>query len=159
MGNEMARLYDEDFYAWTQLQARELRRFAETRPNLSLDLPHLAEEIRDLGKEQRNAVRSLVRQVLIHFLLLERSPATGPRNGWMEEILAARAEIEDRLTDTLERDLKRRLPRLYEQARARALLKLDRHDESAELPENCPFSLPQVLDHGWYPERHSKPEP
>ncbi len=51
-------LYEADFFAWTQHQSKELRRFARTRPNLPLDLPHLAEEIADLGKEQRNALRS-----------------------------------------------------------------------------------------------------
>ena len=45
-------LYESDFYAWTQAQARELRRFARTRPNVPLDLAHLAEEIRDLGKSE-----------------------------------------------------------------------------------------------------------
>jgi uncharacterized protein DUF29 len=44
-------LYESDFYARTQTQARELRRFAATRPNLPLDLFHLAEEIADLGTE------------------------------------------------------------------------------------------------------------
>jgi hypothetical protein len=46
-------LYEEDFYAWTQAQAKELRRFARLRPNLPLDLGHIALEIADLGKEQR----------------------------------------------------------------------------------------------------------
>jgi hypothetical protein len=35
-------LYEADFFAWTQQQSKELRRFARTRPNLPLDLPHLA---------------------------------------------------------------------------------------------------------------------
>ena len=47
-------LYDDDFYAWTQAQARELRRFARSRPNLPLDLAHIAEETADLGTERRN---------------------------------------------------------------------------------------------------------
>jgi hypothetical protein len=156
MGNEMARLYDDDFYAWTQLQARELKRFAETHPNLALDLSHLAEEIRDLGKEQRHAVRSLVRQVLIHFLPLQFSPAQEPRNGWADEIDAARGEIDDRLTETLKRDLRRRLPKLYEQARARMLLKLERYDEATDLPQRCPYTLKHVLDADWFPQA---PEP
>ena len=70
-----AELYEQDFYAWTQAQARELRRFADTRPNLPLDLPHLAEEIADLGKEQRNSLRSWTTRVIEHLLLLEHSPA------------------------------------------------------------------------------------
>ena len=51
-------LYERDFYAWTRRQASELRRWAATRPNLDLDLAHIAEEIEGLGKEQRNALRS-----------------------------------------------------------------------------------------------------
>ena len=42
-------LYEEDFFAWTQLKAEKLRRFARPRPNLPLDLPHIAEEIAELG--------------------------------------------------------------------------------------------------------------
>jgi uncharacterized protein DUF29 len=47
-----AALYDEDFFAWTRSQARELRRFARTRPNVALDVEHIAEEIADLGTER-----------------------------------------------------------------------------------------------------------
>jgi hypothetical protein len=72
-------LYEHDFFAWTQLQARELRRFARTRPNLPLDLMHLAEEVADLGKEQRHALRSWTARIIEHLLLLEHSPAEAPR--------------------------------------------------------------------------------
>ena len=159
MATDMQRLYDEDFYAWTQAQARELRRFAEARPNLPLDLPHLAEEIRDLGKEQRNAVRSLVRHILVHLLLLRFSPAAEPRAGWGDEIDVARNDIADRLSTTLHRDLERHFPRLYMQARQRAQRKLGMHGELADLPENCPFLLAQVLDEGWFPEHDTMPPP
>ena len=47
------RLYETDFYAWTQAQAKELRRLARLRPNAALDLAHIAEEIRDLGKSEK----------------------------------------------------------------------------------------------------------
>jgi hypothetical protein len=53
-----AELYDRNFYAWIQAQARALRRFAATRPNLPLDLKHLAEEIGGLGREQCSTLRS-----------------------------------------------------------------------------------------------------
>jgi len=151
MATDMTRLYDEDFYAWTQLQARELRRIAGDQSNLALDLPHLAEEIRDLGKEQRNALRSWTRQILVHLLLLQHSPAGGPRSGWASEITVARADLADRLTVTLRRDLERRLPQLFTVARKLAMLKLAEHGETAELPEICPYSLDQVLDEDWFP--------
>ena len=59
-------LYEDDFFAWTQLQAKELRRFARTRPNLPLDLAHIAEEIADLGKSQRRFLRSWTRRIVEH---------------------------------------------------------------------------------------------
>ena len=40
-----SQLCETDFSAWTRQQAVELRRFAKTRPNLPLDLEHIAEEI------------------------------------------------------------------------------------------------------------------
>lgn len=156
MATDMQRLYDDDFYAWTQLQARALRRFAGTRPNLALDLPHLAEEIRDLGKEQRNAVRSWTRHILVHLLLLQFSPATAPRAGWRSEIALARADLADRLTGTLRRDLERRLPKLYEQARDVAAAKLEEHGENAILPDACPFTLGDLLQRNWFPPTPEK---
>lgn len=112
-----AALYDEDFFAWTQSQARALRRFARTRPNVALDVEHIAGEIADLGTERRDALRSWTARIIEHLLLLEHSPAQEPRRGWIDEIVNFRSEIERRLSQTLERDLKRRLPLLYDEAR------------------------------------------
>ena len=52
------RLDETDFYAWTQAQAKELRRFARTRPDLLLDLAQIADEIEDLGMSEHSAVVS-----------------------------------------------------------------------------------------------------
>jgi uncharacterized protein DUF29 len=140
-------LYDADFFAWTRHQSKELRRFARTRPNLPLDLGHLAEEIADLGKEQRNALRSWTIRIIEHLLLLEHSPAKAPRRGWRREIMTFRDEIDERLTPTLRRDLDRQLPRLYAKARRRALLDLQPHEAelASRLPAECPYTLDQIL--------------
>lgn len=145
-------LYDDDFFAWTQLQAKELRRFARTRPNLPLDLPHLAEEIADLGKERRDALRSWTARIIEHLLLLEHSPASDPRRGWIDEVVNFRSEIERRRSATLHRDLNRRLPQLYLEARRSLARKLERYGEAhlvARLPETCPYGLDQVLGDWW----------
>ena len=146
-------LYEQDFYAWTQLQARALSRLASSRPNLPLDLVHLTEEIRDLGKEQRNALRSWTVRIIEHLLLLQYSTATDPRRGWSNEVIDFRREIEERLSATLRRDLERRLPRLYAAARRDVLRKLAIYGEPqpSALPEACPFTLDQVLG-DWWPE-------
>src|SRR5713226_2227131 len=114
--------YDDDFYAWTQYQAEVLRSL-RTRDN-RFDREHVAEEIEDLGKSERDAVRSQVRRILEHFLKLAYSPSSNPRFDWMGSIVDARAILEDKLSATLRRDLEEALPRLYGRARKQAELSL-----------------------------------
>src|SRR5271170_428778 len=77
--------YEEDFYAWTQDQARLLRSVGGLSDN-RLDREQVAEEIEDLGKSERDAVRSQIRRILEHFLKLQFSPAQAPRYDWMASI-------------------------------------------------------------------------
>jgi len=147
-------LYDADFFAWTQLQAKELRRFARTRPNVDLDVRHIAEEIADLGKERRDSLRSWTVRIIEHLLLLGHSPAQEPRRGWIDEIVNFRGEIDRRLTPTLRRDLVRRRAQLYAEARRNLARKLERYGEAdviALLPERCPWTLDQILGDFWPP--------
>ena len=53
-------------------------------------------------------------------------------------------------------DLRRRLPELHAAARQLAVLGLDEfaEEEAARLlPERCPFTLDQILQQDWSPER------
>ena len=151
--------YDDDFYAWTQYQAAVLR--SMPAPDNRFDRENVAEEIEDLGKNERNAMRSEVRRILEHLLKLGYSPATEPRADWMVSIATARAELDDRLTATLRRDVETELPRLFLRARDIARVGLAKYGESslaADLPESCPYSLEQVLAGGWYPEPSGDPQ-
>ena len=148
MSRDPALLYEEDFYAWTQEQAAALRRLAAERWNGPLDLEHLAEEVEDLGKEQRNAVQSQLRRIIEHRLKLAYSPARDPRPGWLDSIDDARAEIEDRMTATIRREVEAALPRLYAQVLpkvARTLESFGEREAAARLPERCPWSLDELL--------------
>ena len=149
-------LYDTDFHAWTHEQAAKLRRLADARSNVDLDLEHLAEEVEDLGSEQRHKVESFLENVIEHLLKLEHSPAELPRNVWRRDALKARAELLRRLTASLRNHLEATLPQRYRLARRTALLGLeqDRVDPAA-LPEDCPYTLEQLLDADWLPvNRH-----
>ena len=144
--------YDDDFYAWTQYQAAVLRSLALS--DNRLDREHVAEEIEDLGKSERNAVRSEIRRILEHFLKLAHSPAGDPRADWMISIANARAELEERLTATLRQDLEANLARIYGHARKAAEIALQKHQEisgTTPLPAECPYALDQILADDWYP--------
>jgi lipid II:glycine glycyltransferase (peptidoglycan interpeptide bridge formation enzyme) len=75
------RLYDTDFYAWTQQQAEKLREVRDNR----LDAENLAEEVADLGKSELRAMTGHLDQLLIHLLKAAYSPAQVPKHGWLNE--------------------------------------------------------------------------
>lgn len=158
MATRLEELYETDFYAWTQDQTAALRSLLQQRWNGPLDLANLAEEVEDLGKAERNAVRSQVRRIIEHCLKLEFSPAADTRAGWKHSIIDARSAIEDSLTSTIRQDTASRLPRLHRQAlrAARAALLQEREIEAARaLPEECPYALDDLLTDDWYPaNRH-----
>ncbi len=92
-----ATLYEQDFYAWTQEQAALLREGALH----DLDVTHLAEEMESLGKSDRRALGSHLRNLVLHLLKWHGQP-TGRDTGhsWRSSIRNARAEIAVLLEDS-----------------------------------------------------------
>ena len=143
--------YDDDYYAWTQYQAEVLRTMR--RADNRLDRARVAEEIEDLGKSERDAVRSQIVRIIEHLLKLQYSPAREPRFDWMASIVDARGQLEDKITTTLQRDAEAALAKLYERGRELAELGLRKFGEDADsLPARCPYSLSRIRERGWYPE-------
>jgi hypothetical protein len=73
----------------------------------------------------------------------------------MVSIANARAELDDRLTATLRRDIEAELPRLYLRAKDIAEVGLAKYGEaiaSTDFPASCPYTIEQVLARGWYPD-------
>ncbi len=140
--------YDDDFYAWTQDQAKRLRAQARLRQNEPLDWQELAEEIEDLGKSQLHTCESLAERIILHLLLLEVSRATEPRAGWEEEIVAFRVGLERKLTPSIRRKITRTLDRHYATAcrLLRARRRRDEPETQAAYPATCPQSFDQTLD-------------
>jgi len=141
--------YDTDFLDWTQEQAALLR----ARRWDALDLEHLAEEIEDMGREQKLALQSLLRQILLHLLKLALSPACAPRAKWTEDIIELRDRAQTRIEATP--SLKHFAPELFakawQQARRAAQKSFDLYDEQVHVPAVCPYSLEQVLDPDYFP--------
>jgi hypothetical protein len=144
--------YDDDFYAWTQHQAEVLRSL-EVADN-RFDREHVAEEIADLGKSERDAVRSQIRRIIEHLLKLAYSPARQPRFDWMASIAEARASLGDKISPTLRRDVEASFPRLYRDGRHQAELALRGYGEenaADRLPASCPYTLDEICRDDWYP--------
>ncbi len=99
MSGSAAQLYEEDFVRWTEQQAAALRDAAGLATNLPLDWENLAEEIDSLGRSLRRELRSRIGVIIEHLIKLECSPATDPRQGWVETIGRERSDIEILLDD------------------------------------------------------------
>jgi hypothetical protein len=134
------RLYDTDFYAWTQDQAEKLREVRDNR----LDAANLAEEVADLGKSELRAVTSHLESLLVHLLKAAYSPANQPRSGWLNEADAhqdlARQAFWPSMHDKID------LTRLWRRALRQTNRELADYGE-AEVPQNtpCPFTLDELL--------------
>ena len=150
----MGTTYEKDVVAWAQEQAQLLR----SGQLSALDIEHIAEEIEDVGKEQKVALQSHFRQILIHLLKLNYSPAQDPRDGWIEEIFEFRAQAESRIEDvpSLKHYADELFARAWPQARRAAVNALERYRESAEIPDECPYTIDQVMDSDFLPEQGEK---
>jgi hypothetical protein len=138
MATKAAELYDEDFYAWTQEQAKALR--MHFRGDNRLDVEHLAEEVEDLGKSDLQAVESYVQQIMSHLLKLDYSGFDLPRQHWRSEVVAFRASMERKMAPSIARKVKQALPELYGGARKVAAASLDAEpDLGRRLPKTCPY--------------------
>jgi hypothetical protein len=88
----LQQLYETDDYLWL-LETIDLLKqgcFDE------VDLENLIEELEDLGSEKKNAVKSLLEQVIRHLLLLQFWTEESEINyyHWQSEILGFRYQIE-----------------------------------------------------------------
>ncbi|WP_448207886.1 DUF29 domain-containing protein [Azospirillum sp. sgz302134] len=148
--------YDDDFYAWTQEQARLLREAARERLNTPIDWTQVAEEIEDMGKSDLRTVNSHLARVIEHLLKLEFSPAQDPRGGWRKTVREQRSAAVDTLDDSPSLKGRVDLAMAFRRGRGYAIdgLGQDRVEERL-LPAECPYDLEQLLDEDWWPvNRH-----
>ena len=113
-----AKLYDLDFYAWSEQQAGRIRAAASTHPNLLIDWNEVAEEIEDLGKSLERELYSRLTTIIEHLLKLQFSPALDPREGWQYTVLRERGRVEALLKQSP--SLRPKLPTLLPDARREA---------------------------------------
>jgi hypothetical protein len=154
MSSSSARLYEHDFVRWTETQAAELRRAAETGTNLPQHWERLAEEVESLGSRERREIASRTEQILLHLHKLRHSPASVPRRGW-KAIDRERSELQELFLESpsLHQETGTALARRWPSAWRRAARALAGEVEQNLLPKDCPFTVEQVLDVEWWPER------
>ncbi len=141
-------LYEHDYYAWLVEQAVHMR----ARRFHKLDSESLAEELGDMGRSERRAVESRLKNLLLHLLKWSIQPER-QLGSWHDSMANARDALADLLQDSP--SLKPQLPefvaRQYPRARRSAVNQTGMAD--ADFPDTCPFSLDDILNHTYFPTR------
>ena len=141
------RLYETDFYAWTQEQAKLLR---DGKLDC-LDILNLVEEIESLGKQERQQLRNRLGVLLGHLLKWEFQPGNRSKS-WFATIREQRYQIFDLLEESP--SLKPYLPEALEKAYKYGLALAVRETslDYKDFPRECPYRVEQLLDSEFFPE-------
>ena len=140
-------LYEIDNHRWL-LETIELLKQKQFH---ELDLENLIEELEDLGSERKNKVRSLLEQIIRHLLLLNYWEQEYDRNchHWSAEIIGFRTQLRNRMTTNFRNYLTTELEQIYHDA----LKYVQKKSNLNILPQECPYTLDQLLDEDWFPPR------
>ena len=137
-------LYDRDFVLWSEAQADLLRRLAAgERVNEAVDWPNLIEEVEDLGRSQLNAFEGLILQAFIHLLKCQAWPSSMAHRHWKAETNTFLATARRRFAPSMRQKVD--LQTLYRDAVQTVRLDDDDSGPPMILPEECPFTLEQLL--------------
>jgi Domain of unknown function DUF29 len=142
----MPSLYETDFYAWTQEQAQllKLQKWSQ------LDLPNLIEEIESLGKRERAELRNCL-SVLIGHLLKWQHQVSKRSRSWLMTLRVQRRETQTLLEEnpSLKPYLEEVLQISY--IKGIALASGETNLPRKTFPENCPYTLEEILSDRFYP--------
>lgn len=140
----LKQLYEIDDQQWLSetINLLKQKRFNE------LDLENLIEELDDLGSEKKNAISSLLIQIIKHLLLLQYWTAEYENNvyDWRSEVVTFRDQIEGRLTKNLYNYLQQEINNIYTKALKQVKIKTN---FKVDFPEECPYTLEQLLDENY----------
>ena len=141
---DLKQLYEIDDSQWLEETVNLLKnhQFKE------LDLENLIEELEDLGKEKKNAVVSLLEQIIRHLLLWQYWTSESENNSvhWQGEIYTFRTQLNQKITTNLRNYLDSELDSIYKDALGFVKIKTQ---NSVNFPSECPYSLTQLLDIQW----------
>src|SRR5579883_2101530 len=125
--------YCGDYYGWllTTAQALEDSRLEQ------VDRMQVVEELRDMGKAERRALRSQIERVLVHMLKIRYQPEKHSQS-WNLSIEDSRLRLFEELQESP--SLRREVPALLKVAYRHARL-----TTAEETPQQCPFTVADIL--------------
>ena len=136
--------YDTDILEWSERQAALLRRRAagDLVNEAELDWPNIAEEIESVGRSELSAVKSLLRQALLHMLKAEAWPLSRDVPHWRSEAIRFRQDAADAYAPSMRQKID--VASIYAKA-VRALPETMDGQPPLPVPAVCPVTLDDLL--------------
>jgi uncharacterized protein DUF29 len=146
--------YEDDLYAWSTEQAALLK----AGHMALLDLPHVIEELGNVGMSEYSELSNHLGILLSHLLKLHLGQEHKPHDfaragrGWWLTCREQRVQIAKKLrrNPTLRKDLATMCTDEYEAARLNCAQYLPIAEDL--IPLTCPWSVEDVLTVNWFPE-------
>ena len=140
--------YGTDILEWSEEQAAALRNLGRSRPDLSneLDWDNIAEEIECVGRSEFAAVRSYVRQILIHLIKAVSVPDSDSMRHWRTEAATFQDDLLDRISPSMLSRVD--IDAIWTRAVNRAEAELADYGRSIarNLPSRCPITMAAIAD-------------
>ncbi|OUC16267.1 MAG: hypothetical protein B0A82_02655 [Alkalinema sp. CACIAM 70d] len=139
-------LYDHDFAAWVVQTVAQLR----SGDYGAVDWENLIEEIEEMGKRERRALKSNLVVLLLHLLKWQYQPEM--RCGsWRGSIVEHRQRLRDGLRESpsLQSYLQEVWAEAYRDGRERAIAETEL--EATRFPIEPPYTIEQALDADFLP--------
>ena len=141
-----AKLYEKDFFAWTQQQAMLIKSNALDK----LDMVHLLEEVESMGASERNELINRFEILLGHLLKWKFQP-THRGNSWEYTIIEQRDKIKDHIAENP--SLKSHLDAAFTKGYKYGMLLAAKESKLSRkaFPLKCEWTIKQVLDDEFFP--------
>lgn len=145
MITNLKQLYEIDDAQWLE----ETVKLIKNHQFGDLDIDNLIEELEELGREKKNAVASLLEQIIRHLLLLQYWTTEAEYNivHWKEEIYTFRVQLRRKITTNLRNYLESELDSIYQDALGFVKIKTQ---NLVDFPLECPYTLEQLLNIEWF---------
>lgn len=140
--------YETDILLWSERQSDLLRGLKAQAPGVSneLDVENLADEIEGVGRTERRAFESYIKQVFIHLIKMASNPDPRLHADWASEIVGFKFEAENAVTPSM---LQRSdVDRIWRNALVNARSALRKHGDDLPnaLPKDSPYTFGDVLE-------------
>lgn len=140
-------LYNQDFDAWIQQQVYLLKKGDLN----ALDAKHLIEELEEMGKSNYNELESCFTVLIAHLLKWQYQPEKRS-NSWLGSMREQRIRIARLLENnpSLKRKIPEAIKAIYQDAIEIAAVETQL--SISLFPQNCPYTVEQLLNKVFYPE-------